>query len=329
MARQRHPSGVAVRILAAAAGEGPPTVSFELYPPRTDATRAALPATLRRLATARPDFFSVTYGASGSTRHVSRDVVNWLLANTEAEVVAHLTCVGNPRPELRAVVEPMIEDGVRNFLALRGDPPAGVPDWEPHPAALRHASDLVALLRELEAERTDIPLSIGVAATPSAPWRVPYVPAEAGPDAGDDIQALLAKQAAGAQYAVTQVFFEADAYLRYLAAAREAGVLIPLLPGIMPLTDPGRLRRIEQLSGVQVPSSILERLDHADEAERRRVGTAMGVDLVTQVLDGGAPGLHIYTLNQHGPALDLLERLELDGRDDDPVASAARGRLDE
>jgi methylenetetrahydrofolate reductase (NADPH) len=302
--------GVAARILAAAAGEAPPTISFELYPPRTEATRAALPPILRRLATARPDFFSVTYGASGSTRHVSRDVVNWLLANTEADVVAHLTCVGNPRSALRTVVEPMLDDGVRDFLALRGDPPAGVPDWQPHPDALRYASDLVALLRDLE---RDVPLSIGVAATPSAPWRVPYVRAEGDRDAGDDIQALLAKEAAGAQYAISQVFFEPGVYVRYVEAARAAGVTIPVLPGIMPLTDPERLRRLERLSGVAVPAAILERLDHVDEAVRRTIGTAMSVELVTQVLEAGAPGLHIYTFNQHGPALALLDGLGLDG----------------
>lgn len=306
----RRPAGVAGRVRAAAEPGGPPSVSFELYPPRTEATRAALPATLIRLATARPDFFSVTYGASGSTRDVSRAVVNWLLANTEADVVAHLTCIGNARDELRAVVEPMIADGVRNFLALRGDPPAGVPDWVPNPDGLRNASELVALLREL-GDQAGTPLSIGVAATPSAPWRVPYDPG-AGPD--DDIQALLAKQAAGADYAISQVFFEPGSYTAYVDAARTAGVTIPLLPGIMPLTDPDRLRRLQQLSGVEVPGSILARLDRTDEAGRREVGTAMGADLVRRVLDAGAPGVHVYTFNQHAPALDLLQGAMLRGR---------------
>lgn len=306
----RRAAGVAARIQAAAQGTRRPTVSFELYPPRTDATRAALPATLTRLASAAPDFFSVTYGASGSSRHVSRDVVNWLLGNTEADVVAHLTCIGNPRDEVQAVVEPMIADGVRNFLALRGDPPAGVQDWEPHPEGLRYASELVGLLRELESERRDLTISIGVAATPSAPWQVPYV--ADGESRGDDIQALLAKEAAGADYAITQVFFEADSYVGYVEAARSAGVTIPLVPGIVPLTDPRRLRRLEQISGVAVPASILERLDGADESARSAVGTAMGADLVDRVLDAGAPGLHVYTFNQHGPALDLLGGAHLD-----------------
>ena len=303
-----RPSGVAARVVAPE-----PSVSFELYPPKTDATRAALPDTLVRLAEARPDFFSVTYGASGSTRPISHDVVRWILENTGTDVVAHLTCVGLPWAQVRPVAEQFLADGVRNLLALRGDPPAGVPDWRPEPGGLRYASELVTHLLEL-GDELGVPLSVGVAATPSAHWRVPYR-SDDGPDAGDDIQALLAKEAAGAAYAITQVFFEVSSYTRYLAAARSAGVTIPLLPGIVPLTDPKRLRRLEEISGVPVPPEILQRLDAAtDQDERRVVGTAMGVDLVHRVLAAGAPGLHVYTFNQHTPALDLLEGAHLDDR---------------
>lgn len=288
------PRGVAARLHDAARG---PSVSFELYPPRSAAGMAALPGTLERLAAAGPDFFSVTYGASGSTRDTSRSVVRWILEHTDVDVVAHLTCIGAPRDEVRAVAGQFLDDGVRDVLALRGDPPAGVPDWEPHPGGLRRASELVALLRELAEER-GVPLSIGVAATPS---RLPC-----GAAVCPDIHALAAKQAAGADYAVTQVFFEVESYVRYRDAARAAGVTLPLLPGLVPLTDPRRLRRLEQISGVPVPAAVLERLDAADEDERHRVGTAMGAELVRAVLDAGAPGVHVYTFNTDGPALDLL-----------------------
>src|SRR5665648_604214 len=191
---------------------------------------------------------------------------------------------------------------------------AGVPDWRPEPGGLRYASELVTHLLEL-GDELGVPLSVGVAATPSAHWQVPYHPSDDGADAGDDIQALLAKQEAGADYAISQVFFEVSSYTRYLAAARAAGVTIPLLPGIVPLTDPKRLRRLEEISGVPVPPEILQRLDAATDLEEQRVvGTAMGVDLVHQVLAAGAPGLHIYTFNQHTPALDLLEGAHLDDR---------------
>jgi methylenetetrahydrofolate reductase (NADPH) len=297
-----RPTGVAARV--AAADEQGPSVSFELYPPKTDTTRAALPGTIAHLAAAHPDFFSVTYGASGSTREVSRDVVRWILENTSSAVVAHLTCIGLPWEDVRVVAEQFVDDGVRNLLALRGDPPAGAPDWQPHPGGLTRASDLVARLHELGEEK-GVQLSVGVAATPSARWAAPPQP----PAPDDDIQALLAKERAGADYAITQVFFEPDSYIAYRDAARAAGVRIPLLPGIVPLTEPKRLRRLEEISGVPVPPVVLARLDATDGDDRRAVGNAMGVELVRAVLDAGAPGVHLYTFNQHTAVLDLLDGL--------------------
>lgn len=300
-------AGVAARL--ASVPTAGPSVSFELYPPKTETTRAALPATIARLAQARPDFFSVTYGASGSTRHVSHDVVRWILANTASDVVAHLTCIGLPWDEVRPVAEQFIDDGVRNLLALRGDPPAGVPDWQPQPGGLRRAAELVERLHRLGSER-GVPLSVGVAATPTNRWVAP--PATPEPD-DDDIQALLAKERAGADYAITQVFFEASSYITYRDAARAAGVSIPLLPGVVPLANAARLRRLQQISGVPVPAAILARLDAAgDDDERRRAeGRAMGADLVRAVLDAGAPGVHVYTFNEHAATLDLLEGVHL------------------
>jgi methylenetetrahydrofolate reductase (NADPH) len=300
-----RPAGVAARV--AAADEQGPSVSFELYPPKTDKTRAALPGTIAHLAAAHPDFFSVTYGASGSTREVSRDVVRWILENTASPVVAHLTCIGLPWEDVRVVAEEFVDDGVRNLLALRGDPPAGASDWQPHPGGLTHASDLVARLHELGEEK-GVQLSVGVAATPSNRWVAP--PQPPAPD-DDDIQALLAKERAGADYAITQVFFEAASYIEYRDAARAAGVRIPLLPGIVPLTEPTRLRRLEEISGVPVPPAVLARLDATEGDERRAAGNEMGVELVRAVLAAGAPGVHLYTFNQHTAVLDLLDGVGL------------------
>lgn len=307
----RPRSGVAARLHAAT--ELGPTVSFELYPPRTPAAGQNLWQTIDRLAEVTPDFFSVTYGASGSSRETSRAVVQWILANTAAPAVAHLTCIGAPEHEVREVAARLLEDGVRDFLALRGDPPAGATDWRPHPDGLQRASQLVTLLRGTEQASGRGPLSIGVAATPAAvlPGTVP------GDELCGDLQALLAKQAAGADYAITQVFFESADYTRYVEVARGAGVSIPLLPGIVPLNDPARLRRLQEISGVPVPSWILGRLDaETDELRRRAAGTAMGVELAEAVLAAGAPGLHVYTFNQHRPALELLAAAHLAGRPD-------------
>ncbi|HEY0215838.1 MAG TPA: methylenetetrahydrofolate reductase [Cellulomonas sp.] len=299
-----------------------PTVSFELYPPRNPDAAPRLWATVRALADVRPDFVSVTYGASGSTRRTTRGLVRRLLRETSLTPIAHLTCVGTSREELTAVVEEFLDEGVRAFLALRGDPPQDS-SWQAHPEGLPTASALVGLLREIEARRcssspaqavraTVRPLSVAVAAFPRGN-------AGAGTTREQDVAALLAKQQAGADFAITQLFYEADSYAELVALARDAGVTIPIVPGIIPMTDPARLRRVQELTGVVVPQDVLDRLDAFDPsderavADRHRVGTRLGVDLVNAVLDGGAPGVHVYTFNAHGPALDLLEGAGLGG----------------
>lgn len=295
-----------------------PTVSFELFPPRNPDAAPKLWATIQALGEARPDFVSVTYGAAGKTRTTTRGLVRRLLRETSLNPIAHLTCVGTSRAEVTAVVEEFLDEGVRSFLALRGDPPADQADWRPHPDGLETASELVALLREIEERRcrqslaqkvraTVRPLSIAVAAFPRGN-------AGTGSTRAQDVAALLAKQEAGADFAITQVFYDAGSYLELVAEAREAGVTIPIIPGIIPTTDPARLLRVEALTGVPVPRPLLERLGSVDDdAERHRVGIRASVDLVNAVLDGGAPGVHVYTYNTHHAALDLLEGAHLGG----------------
>ncbi|GAA4962340.1 methylenetetrahydrofolate reductase [Kineococcus glutinatus] len=293
-----------------------PTISFELYPPRSPAAAEQLLRTVDALAGCGPDFFSVTYGASGSTRSTSRDLVRHVLTSTPVPVVAHLTCVGASRAEVIGTVRDYLDVGVRSFLALRGDPPAGQPDWQPHPDGVARACDLVELLQVVDrchrATSPDRPvdegpLSIAVAAFPAAP------PVQRG---AGDVEVLLAKQRAGADFAITQVFYEAHDYTRHVAAARAAGVTIPLLPGIIPMTDPGRLLRLQGLTGVAVPRALLARLEAAAEhgpAAVHAEGIRAGAVLARRVLDAGAPGLHVYTFNTHHAALDLLEGAHLGG----------------
>jgi methylenetetrahydrofolate reductase (NADPH) len=306
-----------------------PTVSFELFPPRTPEATAALWRTVEALAEVRPDFMSVTYGASGSTRATTRDLVRRLLAETHVLPIAHLTCVGATRSQLVQVIEEFLDEGVRTFLALRGDPPTGADQWQPHPGGLTRASELVELIREVEQARCGASasqalrgaahkLSIAVAAFPTG---------HPGPESAEerrarDLQSLLAKQEAGADFAITQVFFDPTTYLDLVRDARALGITIPILAGVIPTTDPARLLRVEQLTGVTVPADLLGRLLATDdEDERHRIGTRASVDLANAVLDGGAPGLHVYTFNRHRAALALVEGA---GLADAPVSGPSR-----
>src|SRR5690625_440915 len=282
---------------------GRPTVSFELYPPRTPARVAATWETTLRLAAGGPDFLSVTYGASGSSRGASRELVRRILAGTSVPPVAHLTCVGATRTELVRLVGSLVDDGVRDFLALRGDPPAGARQWEPQPGGVASAAELVALIREVERTRlgTSGRLSVAVAAYPAGTTHT----------RSQDVVALLEKQDAGADYAVTQVFYEAADYVALVGEARAAGVRLPLVAGVIPRPDPRRLLRLEELTGVPVPAQLLDRLAAApDDDERHRVGVAATVELLGEVLAAGAPGTHLFTFNQHRPALDVVAGLD-------------------
>ena len=295
-----------------------PTVSFELFPPRNPDAAPRLWSTVRELETVEPDFVSVTYGASGHTRQTTRALVRRLLRETSLNPIAHLTCVGTSRDEVTTIVEEFLDEGVRSFLALRGDPPAGQPDWRPHPDGVHTAAELVELLRDIERRRCGRsaaqavrarvrPLSVAVAAFPRGNHAT-------GGTRAQDVQALLAKQEAGADFAISQLFFDAEAYLGLVAEARTAGVTIPIVPGIIPTTDPARLLRVQELTGVPVPDRLLDLLGSTDDpAERHRRGTRAGVDLVNRVLDGGAPGIHVYTFNKHEAALDLLDGADLVG----------------
>ncbi|MCG2798776.1 MAG: methylenetetrahydrofolate reductase [Cellulomonas sp.] len=295
-----------------------PTVSFELFPPRSEDGANRLVATIAALESARPDFVSVTYGASGRTRQTTRRLVAQILHTTSLTPIAHLTCVDNSRDETVAIIEEFLDEGVRSFLALRGDPPAGATDWQPHPAGLRTSAELVTLLREVEAARCARsqaqavrglvkPLSVAVAAFPRGNHAT-------GGTRADDVAALLSKQQAGADFAITQVFWDAPSYLALVGEARAAGVTIPIIPGILPATDPDRLVRVGRLTGVTPPDDLLARLTgYDDPTARHRAGVRVTADLVNAVLDGGAPGIHVYTFNQHRAALDLLDLTHLGG----------------
>jgi methylenetetrahydrofolate reductase (NADPH) len=294
--------------------------SFELYPPKTDAAETALHTTIDALAAAGPDFISVTYGASGSSRTSSLDVLRYIRSHSAVDPMAHLTCVGSSHAEASSLIREFLDAGVRSFLALRGDPPEGHVEGDAFLGDLHSAGELVQLIHRVQAERvpyreTPIPglpearavktereqVRIAVAAFPNGHPR--------SRSTAQDIDTLLAKQAAGANLAITQLFFHADHYLSFIQRAEEAGVEIPILPGIMPVTSPGRLRRILELSGEELPSDLAIQLEVEPTVDgQREIGIAHAVDLVGSLIAGGAPGVHLYAFNQHNTVLAVLER---------------------
>ncbi len=277
-----------------------PTISFELFPPKSDAGEAGLWETVHALEPLAPDFVSVTYGAGGSTQHRTLRIAREIVERTVIPVVGHLTCVGSTRGELVSVIEEYARSGVSAILALRGDPPEGVgAPWHQHPGGLNHADELVSLIREVH------DFAVGVAAFPEVH------PESANLD--EDARVLAAKQDAGASFAVTQLFFRASDYFRLVERAAEHGCSMPIIPGIMPVTNVAQIERFAQISGAEFPVSLAARFHEV--ADDPQAIHALGVDVATQLcrelLDGGAPGLHFYTLNRSTSTIEIHQALGL------------------
>lgn len=274
-------------------------MSFEFFPPKDDASEAALWDAIRRLERVRPDFVSVTYGAGGSTQDRTVRVTERIARETTLTPLAHLTCVGASVEDIRRVVGQYAAAGVRNILALRGDPP-GDPggEWVAHPEGLNHATDLVALIRTLG------DFTIGVAAFPDVH--------PASPDLDHDVDVMLKKADAGASFAVTQMVFDADSYLRLrdrVAQHRD----LPITPGLMPVTNLKQITRMTQLMGTPLPSAVVDRLEAVsdDPAAVRSVGVQIATELAQRMLAEGAPGLHFITMNRSTATLEVYDNLGL------------------
>jgi methylenetetrahydrofolate reductase (NADPH) len=269
--------------------------SFEFFPPKTDEAEAQLQRTLLELAPLRPSFVSITYGAGGTTRERTHDLVVDILRSTAMTPMAHLCCAGHREDELRAILGHYRDEGVENILALRGDPPA---ELNLPPGDFAHAVELVELARELGS------FSVGVAAHPEGH--------PASPDLASDRRHLAAKLTA-ADFAVTQFFFRLEDYLRLVDDLRDLGVDRPVLPGIMPVTNLSQVTRFAALSGAEFPAEFAARLEAVaeDPAEVRRIGVEVASELCRALLEAGAPGLHFYTLNRSPATREIFANLGL------------------
>jgi methylenetetrahydrofolate reductase (NADPH) len=278
---------------------GGPSFSFEFFPPKTEEGERNLRATLSDLRELQPNFVSVTYGAGGSTRERTVELTKWIKQDLGMEAMAHLTCVGASVDELSRVLDDIAAAGIDNVLALRGDPPRGQTEWTPHPEGLHYSTELVNLIR------SRYPLAVGAACFPEIHPQAP--------DLAHDLRFLKEKVDAGATFLITQLFFDNELYFNFVDEARGAGIEVPILPGIMPITDVKQIKTITGLCGATIPASLLSALE--ERAADRDAVLELGVSYATlqcaELLARGAPGIHFCTLNRSPATRAILTALKL------------------
>lgn len=279
---------------------GGKSYSFEFFPPKTTEGMKHLWDAIRRLEPLAPTLVSVTYGAGGTTRDRTVGITREIAQETTLTPMGHLTCVGSTVAELRAVIAGYANAGVYHVLALRGDPPGGPQaQWTPTPGGFEHADELVDLLASLG------DFSIGVAAFPDVH--------PSSPSLEFDVAVLKDKQDRGADFAMTQMFFEVDSYFRLVDAASNAGVTMPIIPGVMPVTNVRQLVRFAELQGSPLPAAMVERFEAIkdDASAVVELGVEYASELSSGLLAGGAPGLHFFTLNRSFSTLRVYRDLGL------------------
>jgi methylenetetrahydrofolate reductase (NADH) len=278
---------------------GQPAFSFEFFPPKTEAGERNLYTALSELRTLDPSFVSVTYGAGGSTREKTIEIVKHIRDEYGLEAMAHFTCVGATVPDLRGTLDEMEQAGIDNVLALRGDPPAGQEGWTKTEGGLEYSRELVELISD------GYGFAIGAACFPET-----HIHAES-PEA--DLEHLREKVSAGVHFLITQLFFENSTYFDFVGRARSIGIEVPIIPGIMPITQAGQVERMASMCGASIPEELRRELQLRDENPEAMLdfGVAYATLQCAELLAGGAPGIHFYTLNRSPATRAILSALKL------------------
>jgi len=276
-----------------------PQFSFEFFPPKSEDGDRHLLEAVEQLVPLEPAFISVTYGAGGSTREKTIKIVSQIRDDFGIEAMPHFTCVGSTVDELRATLDEMAELGIENVLALRGDPPGGESEWTQTDGGLEYSRELVELIS------AEYPFAIAAAAFPET--HIHAASSEA------DLGHLKQKVDAGAHFLVTQLFFDNDAYFDFVVRAREAGIMVPIIPGIMPIGNLAQLERMTTLCGATIPPELLAALEARSDDGRavEALGVAYATLQCAELLAGGAPGIHFYTLNRSPATQAILGALKL------------------
>ncbi|MDD5326680.1 MAG: methylenetetrahydrofolate reductase [NAD(P)H] [Phycisphaerae bacterium] len=274
------------------------TRSFEFFPPKTEKGKIKLFETAGAFAELKPDWFSVTYGAGGSTRGITMEIADEIQKRFNIPVMHHFTCVGHSRSELKAILTEMSKRKIGSILALRGDAPEGEKDWKPAPNGLEYCYQLIELIRS-----SGVEFSIGVAGFPEGHINCP--------DKETDSKYLKIKIDSGGEFVITQIFFDNKDYFEYVDRIRKTGVTVPILPGILPITNYQTLLRFCKTCGATIPQKvhdIFRPLD-GDAESTYKAGVEFTVRKCRQLLKGGAPGLHFYTLNKLDPTREILSKI--------------------
>lgn len=279
--------------------KGKPVFSFEFFPPKDEAGVTALFETVKNLKELRPSFVSVTYGAGGSTRRKTVEITKRIKRELGIEAMSHLTCVGHGRDEISAVLDEIETAGIENIMALRGDPPRGETNFVPHPDGFGHANKLVTFIRSRNPA-----FCLGVAGYPEVHPEAPSKEA--------DLMNLKRKVDAGGDFVVTQLFFDSRDYFEFVERAQALGIRIPVVPGIMPITDVAQIKRFTQMCGAKIPPALLAELQDVDEKKETvaQIGIRYATAQCESLLKNGAPGIHFYTLNKSTSTRIILSNLK-------------------